>query len=398
MVTCCPPSPPTAPLAGGDVRTDLTAAALLDALPNQMCILDASGRVVAVNAAWRSFAAENGHCGGTFVGARYLTICDSTEGAEAGDARVVAAGLRGVLQGRLPVFEHVYPCHAPGRPRWFRMQASRLDDGLVIQHVPATDPARAESDLTQILSYIAHELRTPLGAIAGYSDLLLHAPDSVTPDMRTRFTSTIRDSSLYLSGLIEDMMDLARSQQQNQTLILNEAPCSLADVLAAACDMVTALAAAHGVELRPDALADAAPSAVVLADSRRLTQVAVNLLSNAIKFSPRGAEVRCRLRSTRCDGMVLEVADRGPGIAAEEIPVALSPYGRTASARTTGAPGLGLGLPLSKALVELHGGSLEIASDVGHGTTVTVSLPAWRSQAAAAASAGALAGATAAGA
>lgn len=379
MVTCCPSVSPTCSAPGVSSLPLPLAGGLLDALPNQLCILDAAGRVMAVNTAWRAFAAENGHGGGSFVGMPYLGICDSTEGAEAGDARIVATGLRSVLNGSRPVFEHVYPCHAPGQPRWFRMQASRFDDGLVIQHVPASDPARAESDLTQLLSYIAHELRTPLGAIAGYSDLLLHAPATVTPDMRTRFTSTIRDSSLYLSGLIEDMMDLARSQQQNQTLILNEAPCSLSDVLAAACDMVMALATTHGVELRPDTVAEAAPAPVVLADRRRLTQVAVNLLSNAIKFSPRGAEVHCRLRSTRCDGMVLEVADHGPGIAADEIPVALSPYGRTASARTSGATGLGLGLPLSKALVELHGGSLDIESQVGTGTVVSVSLPAWRS-------------------
>ncbi|MCA1939651.1 MAG: HAMP domain-containing histidine kinase, partial [Caenispirillum bisanense] len=367
---CCPPGTPP-------------YAAMADALPNQLCVLDSRGRVVFVNAAWRRFAAENHHCGGSFLGVDYVTLCETAEGAEMDDARAVGRGLRDVLAGRLEVFEHVYPCHAPACTRWFRVQATPFAGGVLVQHVPASDPAKAEDDLVHVLSHVAHELRTPLGAIVGYSDLLTHVRDTATPVQRDGFTAAIHRSSLYLSGVIEDMMELARSQRQRDMLILNETDCDLESLAADACGMVSILAGERSVclTLENDHRDDPAP--VVLADKRRLTQVLVNLLTNAIKFSPRGAAVTFRLVQARSGGWRTEIVDHGPGMSTEEIPLALAPYGRTASARKSGATGLGLGLPLSKALVELHGGTLILDSSPGCGTTAVVDLPAWRTRAAA---------------
>lgn len=367
----------------------LPYAAMADALPNQLCVLDGAGRVVFVNAAWRRFAEDNQHCGGSFLGIDYVTLCESAEGAEMEDARTVGRGLRDVLEGRSACFEHVYPCHAPACTRWFRIQATPLAGGLLIQHVPAADPSTAEDDLVHVLSHVAHELRTPLGAIVGYSDLLTHVRDTATPVQRDSFTTAIHRSSLYLSGVIEDMMELARSQRQRDMLTLNETVCDLESLAADACGMVSALAAERSVRLTLEHHRRDDPPPLVLGDCRRLTQVLVNLLTNAVKFSPRGASVTCRLVRTRGDGWRAEVIDTGPGMAAEEIPLALSPYGRTASARKSGATGLGLGLPLSKALVDMHGGTLILDSAPGHGTTAVVDLPAWRTKAAAAETAGA---------
>lgn len=356
---------------------------MADALPNQLCVLDAHGRVVFVNAAWRRFAEENQHCGSSFLGIDYVTLCESAEGAEMEDARTVGRGLREVLAGRLDRFELVYPCHAPACTRWFRIQATPFAGGVLVQHVPAADPATAEEDLVHVLSHVAHELRTPLGAIVGYSDLLTHVRDTATPVQRDGFTAAIHRSSLYLSGVIEDMMELARSQRQRDMLTLNETACDLESLAADACGMVSALAAERSVSLTLEHPRRDAPSPVVMADHRRLTQVLVNLLTNAIKFSPRGAAVTCRLVQARSGGWRTEIVDHGPGMSTEEIPLALTPYGRTASARKSGATGLGLGLPLSKALVELHGGTLILDSSPGRGTTAVVDLPAWRTTVAA---------------
>ncbi|SOD90736.1 sensor histidine kinase [Caenispirillum bisanense] len=356
---------------------------MADALPNQLCVLDARGRVVFVNAAWRRFAEENLHCGGSFLGVDYVTLCEAAEGAEMEDARTVGRGLREVLAGRLDRFEHVYPCHAPACTRWFRVQATPFGSGLVVQHVPAADPAKAEDDLVHVLSHVAHELRTPLGAIVGYSDLLTHVRDTATPVQRDSFTAAIHRSSLYLSGVIEDMMELARSQRQRDMLTLNETVCDLEDLAADACAMVSALAADRALRLTLERHRRDDPVPMVLVDRRRLTQVLVNLLTNAIKFSPRSSAVVCRLVRARSGGWRTEIVDNGPGMSAEEIPLAFAPYGRTASARKSGATGLGLGLPLSKALVELHGGTLILDSSPGRGTTAVVDLPAWRTKAAA---------------
>lgn len=353
-------------------------SAMADALPNQICALDATGRVAFTNAAWHQFAADNGYCGAPFIGVNYLAVCEQADGAEMGDARRVGRGLRAVLTGELELFEHVYPCHAPDTTRWFRMQAVPFDGGLLIIHVPASDPARAEAELTDILSHIAHELRTPLGAIAGYSDLLAATRQTATPEQQASYTQTIRQSSLYLSGVIEDMMELARSKRGDDVLALNDAPCDLPALIDAAAGMVHALAGERGISLSIDIEETSAGLPTVLADQRRLTQVLVNLLSNAVKFSPRGSAIICRLRTTRSGAARMEIIDHGPGMTADEIPLAFSPYGRTASARGSGATGLGLGLPLSKALVELHGGSLTLDSRPSQGTTAAISLPAWR--------------------
>lgn len=362
-------------------------AAFADALPNQVCVLDADGVVVFVNAAWRRFASENGHCGGTFVGMNYVALCEAAEGAEQEDARLVGRGLRAILNGELDTMEHVYPCHAPDSMRWFRVQASRFGAGVIVQHVPAADPAQAEADLVHVLSHVAHELRTPLGAIVGYSDLLNHLPAGVTEHQREGFTAAIHESSVYLSGVVEDMMELARSRRSRDVLTLNEAPCDLGRLLADAAGMVGALAANRRITVAVDEGSAGRLPPRVTADRRRLMQVLVNLLTNAIKFSPPGSTVTCRLERSRCGGLRIEIADHGAGMAPDEIPVAFSAYGRTASARKGAVAGLGLGLPLSKALTELHGGSLTLDSAPGRGTKAIVNLPAWRSLATTAAAA-----------
>lgn len=130
-----------------------------------------------------------------------------------------------------------------------------------------------------------------------------------------------------------------------------------------------------GVEIEYDAASDLP---ALHADERKLKQILINLLSNAIKFTPTGGMVTIRIWSHSENGYVFQVADTGIGIALDDIPKALAPFSQIDSDLNRRYEGTGLGLPLTKALVELHGGSLDLQSEVGVGTTVTVRFPAER--------------------
>ncbi|WP_299617185.1 sensor histidine kinase KdpD, partial [Pelagibius sp.] len=118
---------------------------------------------------------------------------------------------------------------------------------------------------------------------------------------------------------------------------------------------------------------------LIRVDKRRLTQILVNLMSNAIKFTPAGGEVRLRCWATETSGFVFQAIDNGVGIARENIPLAMSVFGQVENEHEhTPQQGTGLGLPLAKALSELHGGTLDLQSELGEGTTVTLRLPAHR--------------------
>jgi signal transduction histidine kinase len=123
---------------------------------------------------------------------------------------------------------------------------------------------------------------------------------------------------------------------------------------------------------------DAGGPPFVRADERRLKQILLNLLSNAIKFTPAGGLVGIRASMTEGGGIAIAVSDTGIGIAAEEIDRAMAPFSQVETGLARRYDGTGLGLPLSKALAELHGGSLHLESEPGVGTTVTVCLPAAR--------------------
>jgi signal transduction histidine kinase len=147
---------------------------------------------------------------------------------------------------------------------------------------------------------------------------------------------------------------------------------SLADELSFAHRMVAERAAAGGVTITIDPL-DALPS--VLGDARALRQATLNLLSNAVKFTDEGGHVLVRGRRLDNGAVSLSVADTGIGMKSTDIPKALAPFTQIDSSLSRRYEGTGLGLPLAKSMIELHGGTLEIDSEPGVGTTVTMSLP-----------------------
>jgi signal transduction histidine kinase len=237
--------------------------------------------------------------------------------------------------------------------------------------------ATASQAKSQFLATMSHELRTPLNAIIGFSEILAAETfgplgDPHYPD----YATSIHDSGRHLLDLINDILDFSKLDAGR--LELNEEPIDTHEVIDSALRMIAGEAARAGVALSPPfgetALGEALP---LRADARRVRQVLLNLLSNAVKFTPRGGEIRVAV-SRRGAGLTIAIADTGIGIAAQDIPRALERFGQVDSSLSRKYEGTGLGLPLSKRLMELHGGRLDIESVVGSGTTVTITFPAER--------------------
>ncbi len=237
----------------------------------------------------------------------------------------------------------------------------------------ARDSAMAASRAkTEFLANMSHELRTPLNAVIGFSELL--GRETFGPLGSERYEDYVRhihESGEHLLNLINDLLDLSIIEAGELQLI--EDRVVMADVVNLCCDLVRNQAESAGVSLRVSGnLPDWPP---LRADATKLRQILLNLVSNAIKFTPAGGTVSLDLQAEPGKAFMIEVADTGIGMRAEDIPAVLEPFRRLSPAHSADYQGAGLGLPLTKALVELHGGRMAIASTPGRGTEVTVTLP-----------------------
>ena len=238
----------------------------------------------------------------------------------------------------------------------------------------ALEAAAASSQAkSQFLATMSHELRTPLNAVIGFSDLIASEIYGPLGDGRYRdYAKTVCDSGAHLLGLINDVLDISKLDAGG--LELDEEVVELPGVVEDALRMVAHQAEIGGVRLEK---AYEAGLPLLRADRRRARQVVLNLLSNAVKFTPRDGRVAINVLC-QGDRLVVAVADTGIGISAEDIPRALERFGQVDDSLGRKYEGTGLGLPLSKALMELHGGTLELQSALGVGTTVTVTFPGER--------------------
>ncbi len=234
----------------------------------------------------------------------------------------------------------------------------------------------ANAAKSKFLANVSHELRTPLNAIIGFSELLQRRLYGPLSDQQDEHIGHIHQSGLLLLTLVDDLLDLAVAEAGRE---LHEDPVDLGALLAGCVKLLEPRAGSNGVRLALDL-----PAAVIeiVGDAVKLKQVFLNLLTNAVKFTPPGGTVTVRLREGREGAPIIAIADTGIGISEGEIEHILQPFGQAHDRRAHPNQGAGLGLPLAKALVELHGGSLAIKSRLDHGTSVEVSLPAMRRRAA----------------
>jgi signal transduction histidine kinase len=230
---------------------------------------------------------------------------------------------------------------------------------------------RAKSDF---LAHMSHELRTPLNAVIGFSEII--ARELFGPVGEKRYAEYARDihaSGTHLLNVIGDILDISKAESGSTEI--DETTVAIPALATACLRLIEPRAAAGQVRVASE-LAHGLP--LVRADERRLKQVLINLLANAVKFTPPGGHVTLSAQLDAEGGLELCVADTGIGMRAEDIPRALEPFAQIDSARARRFEGTGLGLPLSRKLVELHGGTLDIRSEIDKGTTVTVRLPAAR--------------------
>ena len=242
----------------------------------------------------------------------------------------------------------------------------------------ARDAAEAGSrSKSQFLAAMSHELRTPLNAVIGFAEMLGKEPFGPLGHARYReYVEHIGASGTHLLNLINDVLEFSRSEAG--ALQLQEGEVSIGGEIAAALETMMPKAVEAGVILHHDAAHRLPP---VRADARRIRQILLNLLSNAIKFTPAAGTVRI---GAALDGGALRirVSDTGIGIAPADLPKVFESFSQIDSRLARRYEGSGLGLPLTRQLVERHGGTLAIESKPGAGTTVTVTLPASRVMAA----------------
>jgi PAS domain S-box-containing protein len=277
--------------------------------------------------------------------------------------------------------------HADGSWRWFEATGTNLlgdpdvsgfvvnsreitDRKIAEQEVRAAlDSARAANRATnQFLTMMSHELRTPMQAVLGYAELLLAEDDSSLSDRQIEDIQAIQQGAQRLVALVGEILDLSRLEAGQLELVSE--PVDLAEIVRQVRQDVAPQAAAKGLALAIE-LPPAIPT--IHGDAKRLRQILVNLAGNAVKFTDEGA-VRITVSET-ADAVSVAVSDSGIGIAPEELPHIFDEFRQATSGMTRRYTGAGLGLAIARKLAEQHGGSIGVTSQLGAGSTFTLSLP-----------------------
>ncbi|HYC06004.1 MAG TPA: hybrid sensor histidine kinase/response regulator [Azospirillaceae bacterium] len=239
-----------------------------------------------------------------------------------------------------------------------------------------TQLARSEQrnrDKSEFLANAAHELRTPLNAVIGFAELLraqVHGP--VGDPRYVEYAGDIHQAGTHLLDLVEGTLDLAKAESGKGRLEIRSV--DVGRVVSDSVRLLRTLAEGSGVILNVDV---PATPLTIRTDPEKVRQIVLNLASNAVKFTPKGGRVTVEVKPETDGGaLILVVRDTGVGMAPQDLATAMKPFGQVRGASPhAGHKGTGLGLPLTRRFVEMLGGSMEISSTPGAGTTVTIRLP-----------------------
>ncbi len=368
----------------------------IDSLSDNLVIVDEKAEIVLVNSAWRRFAHDNGLAHpNSGLGLNYLEICDSARGKCSDEAAFVGSNLRRLLKERKGEFECKYPCHSLSERRWFELGVTCFQDGpnffVILAHHNVTALMETQealcktqeelrshaqdlekkvgertkelnntiSELEAFAYSLSHDLKAPVRAMRGFSDLILRQHGQALPPDGKEYVEHIRKSAEDLDQMIADVLSLSRiSRQQLQLGQINV-------------EALVRSVIAQLPELQPPnaQILIEAPLMPVLADPASLRQCVANILCNAVKFVGAGITPFVRIRSqvqAAGDQVRLSFLDNGIGIPAEAHERIFELFYRDPSAE--GKTGTGLGLAIVKKAVERMGGCVGVESAVGKGS------------------------------
>ncbi|MGH2972616.1 MAG: sensor histidine kinase, partial [Gaiellaceae bacterium] len=340
--------------------------ALLDATIDGICLTDVDGNILILNEPLVRMATDLGMPAEGTVIDRLISIAD-----ELADPERYLKRMREIAE--TPGEATTDEFELKGTGRVFRGYTSPVNDrrGRPLGRIWTLREVTADKELERMrdafVATVSHELRTPLTSISGFIEMLQDEEHGIGASGRT-YLEVIRRSADRLHQLVEDLLLVA--QIEARRVDLKREPLDLGAVTERAVDAVRPSASEKRVRVE----IDGGDMPTILGDERRISQVLDNLLSNAIKFSNEGGSVRVALRGDG-DHASIVVSDTGIGIPADEQGHVFSRFFRAQAASELAVPGTGLGLAITRALVDQHGGTIDLESRVGEGTRVTVTLP-----------------------
>lgn len=359
------------------------AQAIIDNMPQGISVFDARGRLSALNATARRLlrVPPEVQAPGTPFADFVQCLAQRGELGPGADAAAVAEAIRngdgdGPFQGEV--------LRADGSAIEIR-RTPMPDGGFLVSYADITarkqdeEALRAAKEAAErgnrakaaFLASVSHELRTPLNAIIGFSEAMLGELFGPLGHQHYRdYVQDIYDSGSHLLNLINDILDISKAEAGKIELeeVAIDVPVVINQSLRLLSKRVENAKVAVEVDLPPDL-----PR--LHADMRRLRQILLNLLSNALKFTDEGGRIRVRARADRRDGYAISIEDTGIGMAPDEVDKAMEPFVQVDSRLSRRYEGTGLGLPLTKMLVEAHAGRFRLESEYGHGTRVTIVFP-----------------------
>jgi signal transduction histidine kinase len=305
-------------------------------------------------------------------------IEDATRDLAAALQAQLAADTRAPPGRRAESFGAAFSASAASAPVPLDERVAQLEAALAAAEARARDleasreeAARASAAKSEFLATLAHEVRTPLTAILGFAEAMIE--ERFGPLANERYQSYLKDihvSGAHIISLLNDLLDLAKVEAGMLELAL--VPLDLNDIVRQCVAIMQAQAGEQRVIMRA-ALSPGLPR--VLGDARSLRQIALNLISNSVKFTAAGGQVIVSTALADAGDVALRVRDTGVGMSAADIATALEPFRQVAAPVRAEANGTGLGLPLTKALVEANGGRFHITSEPHAGTLVEVVFP-----------------------